>query len=149
MLRKKQKKEPSLYSSLDDSRSVAYDFRLRSTVDRYESYRCMEYRLYHKLEEDEMLPLLDEHLEKLLAGEVDAGNRDMLDSLIFSACREAAPDLNRQRYDHGDMLRRLIARRKSDHEDIRRLREDREKERDSLQAEYERLVLMRSKLEEV
>ena len=146
MFGKKQKKESSLYSSLDDSRSIAYDFLLRSP---YDSYRCMEYRLYHKLEEDEMLPLLDEHLEKLFAGEVDAGNSDMLDALIFSACREAAPDLMRQRYDHGDMLRRLIARRKSDHADIRRIREDREKERDSLQAEYEKLVLLRSKLEEV
>lgn len=133
-----KKKEQALFNAVDDSRAVVYDFRLRSSATGYESYRTVEYRLYHKLEEDEMLPKLEDHLTKLFSGEVDDGNADMLDAILFGAAREALPDLGRQHYDHTDMLRRLIIRRMADRDDVRRIKEQREMERDAIADDYQK-----------
>ena len=138
----KKKKKQVLFNAVDDSRVIVHDFRLRSTIVGVESYRTIEYRLYHKLEEDEMMPRLEEHLSKLLSGEVDDGNGDMLDAILFGAAREALPDLERQHYDHLDLLRRLIIRRKADREDIRRLKEEREDECKELKIDYEKTCKM-------
>lgn len=121
------------------------DFRLRSSVTGYEGYRPADYRLYYKLEESWMLPRLDEHLEKLLSGEVDDGNGDMLDTLIFSAAREALPDLERQRLDHGDTMRRLAARREADRKDLRQIREQCGQELAALEADYKEIRLKMKK----
>ena len=142
-----KKKQQALFNAVDDSKFVVNDFLPRSAVYGHESYRTVEYRLYHKLEEDEILPLLDEHLTKLFAGEVDDANGDMLDLIIFGAAREALPDLGRQHYDHIDMLRRLTMSRIADRDDIRRLREEREKEREALQSYYEKICSALEKYE--
>lgn len=146
-----KKKNRALFNAVDDSRTVVHDFQLRSSgPNGFESYRTMEYRLYHKLEEDEMIPRLEEHLDKLFAGAVDDANADMLDAILFGAAREALPDLGRQHYDHLDMLRRLIIRRKADREDLRRIRDDRVEEYESMKADYERTCRMLDReLEEV
>lgn len=145
-----KEKQRSLFNSVDDSRSVVNDFCLRSGIDYgFESYRTVEYRLYPKLGEEEMIPRLDEHMNKLFAGEVDDANGDMLDAIIFGAAREALPDLGRQHYDHMDMLRRLIIRRMADRDDIRRIKEEREKERDNMQADYDNICRLLSECEEV
>lgn len=139
-------KSQALFNAVDDSRVVVHDFRLRSSSPNgVESYRTVEYRLYHKLKEDEMMPRLEEHLNKLFAGSVDDANGDMIDAIIFGAAREALPDLGRQRYDHSDMLRRLIIRRKADREDIRRIRDDRVEECEAMKADYERTCKMLAK----
>lgn len=145
----RKKEQQALFNSVDDSRSVVNDFRLRSTVIGFESYRTVEYRLYPKLEETVMQPLLDDHLSKLFAGEVDDGNGDMLDAILFGAAREALPDLGRQRYDHNDMLRRLIISRMADRDDIRRIRDERINERDVMQADYDKICRALEKCEEV
>lgn len=137
-----KKKDQALFNAVDDSRSVVHDFRLRHF---FESYRTVEYRLYHKLEESEMLSKLEDHLAKLFAGEVDDANGDMLDAIIFGAAREALPDLSRQHYDHTDMLRRLILRHKSDREDIRMIKEEREVEYESMKADYDKTCRMLAK----
>lgn len=137
-----RKKYPTLFNAVDDSRTIVHDFRLRATQAGFESYRTVEYRLYHKLEEDEMMPRLEEHLKRLFGGEVDDGNGDMLDAILFGAAREALPDLGRQHYDHLDMLRRLIIRRKADREDLRRIKADREAEYDAMRADYEKTCKM-------
>ena len=144
-----KKKQQTQCNAVDDSRSVVNDFILRSTKNGFESYRTVEYRLYHKLQEEEMLPLLDEHLAKLFAGEVDDGNGDMLDSILFGAAREALPDLGHQHYDHIDMLRRLIIRRTADRDDIRRIRDERQKECDAMQIDYNNICHALAKCEEV
>lgn len=82
-----KKKQQPLFNSIDDSRAVSYDFRLRSTKLGFESFRTLEYQLYHKLDESEMLPILDDHLNKMFSGEIDDANADMLDNLIFGAER--------------------------------------------------------------
>ena len=124
---------------MDDSREVVSDFRLRSTAMGFESYRTTDYRIFHKLEEHEMIPRLDDHLNKLLAGEVDDGNGEMLDDVIFGAAREAIADLERQHADHIDMLRRLTIRRLADNEDVRRVRDARVQEYEALQKHYEKI----------
>lgn len=140
-----KKKSQALFNAVDDSRIVVHDFRLRATQVGFESYRTTEYRLYHKLEEDEMMPRLEEHLNKLFAGSVDDANGDMIDAIIFGAAREALPDLGRQHYDHSDMLRRLIIRRKADREDLSRIRDDRVEECEAMKADYERTCKMLAK----
>lgn len=129
-----KRKKDHLINSMDDTRQVVNDFRLRLP---YENYRTKEYESYHKLKDEEMLPRIDEHLEKLFSGEVDDGNGDMLDSILFAPAREAKPDLEKQHVDHGDMLRRLITRRKGDIADIERITVELKDELASIQAEYE------------
>ncbi len=139
-----KKKSQALFNAVDDSRTVVHDFQLRSSSPTgFESYRTVEYRLYHKLAEDEMMPRLEEHLSKLLAEDiVDSGNADMLDAILFGAAREGITDLGKQHFDHSDMLRRLIIRRKADREDLRRIRDDRVEEYESMKADYERTCKM-------
>lgn len=138
-----KKKEHSLFNEVDDNRTVVYDFRLRHF---YESYRAVQYRLYHKLTESEMLPKLEDHLTKLLTGNsVDQANGDMLDTLLIGVAREALADLNRQHNNHQDMLRRLILRHKSDREDICKIKDQREAEYASLKSDYEKICRLLAK----
>ena len=137
-----KKKNQALFNVVDDSKVVVHDFRLRSTHVGVESYRTVEYKLYPKLEEAEMMHKLEEHLSKLFAGDVDDANGDMLDAILFGAAREALPDLGKQHYDHLDMLRRLIIRRKADREDLRRIRDDRVEEYEAMKVDYERTCKM-------
>ena len=58
------------------------------------------------------------------------------------AAREALPNLGKQHYDHLDMLRRLIIRRKADREDLRRIRDDRVDEYEAMKVDYERTCKM-------
>ncbi len=135
----KQKKK-GIFNILEDRRTVIHDFRLRTSRPlSCESVRAANYLLYHKLDEDEMLPRLDEHLNKLLAGEVDSANDDMLDAIIFAAAREGVPFLEQQRCEHADIIRRLIVARKANNEDLRRIRNERVVEYESLKAEYDEL----------
>lgn len=69
-----KKKAQTLFCAVDASKTVVHDFRLRSTEIGVESYRTVEYRLYHKLEESEMLPKLEDHLTRLLAADADEAN---------------------------------------------------------------------------
>lgn len=134
-----KKKNQALFNAVDDSRTIVHDFRLRTP---FESYRTVEYRLYPKLAEDVMIPRLEEHLNKLFAGSVDEANGDMLIDTIFGAAREGLPDLGKQHYDHLDMLRRLINRRKTDPEDLRNIRDDRVAEYEVMKIDYERTCKM-------
>ncbi|MCD7756457.1 MAG: hypothetical protein LUJ09_09095 [Firmicutes bacterium] len=129
------KKTNTQFKSLDSTRSVVYDFYFRAP---YITYRSSEYRLYPKLDESIFIPELNMYLEKLLSGQVDDGNGDLLDNIIFSKAREAMPDLARQHVDHADMLRRLIAHRKADCHDFSQITEERKKELEELEAAYAR-----------
>jgi hypothetical protein len=144
----KKEKQQSLYNSVDDSRSIVHDFLLRSTLTGFESYRTTEYTFYHKLDESEMIPRIDDHLEKMFAGSVDDANGDMLDEIIFGAAREAFPYLSKQHIDHNDTIRRLIVRRTADRDDICRIRDERVIERDKMQADYDKICKALEKAEE-
>ena len=84
-----------------------------------------------------MKPKIDRHLEALFAGDVDDGNGDMLDNIIFGPYRKSVPYLNIQRLNHKDMNRRLVARRVSDRADFERIRDERKNELERLEQEYE------------
>ena len=86
----RKKQEQGLFNTMDDSRVMVHDFTRRYL---YESYRSVDYRVFHKLCEEEMKPKLDQHLEALIAGEVDDANGDMLDNIIFGPYRESVPEL--------------------------------------------------------
>ena len=144
-----KKQQQSLYNSVDNSRYKVYDFTLRSTPIGFESYRTSEYTLYNKLDEAEMIPRIDDHLEKLFAGSVDDANGDMLDEIIFGAAREAFPFLSKQYIDHHDTIRRFIVRRTADLDDIRRIKDERVKERDTMQSDYDKICKAFEKMEEV
>lgn len=135
--RKRNKK--SITRVVADERFEAQDFVRRPA---YESYRAAEYSLYPKLEEDVVIPNLNTHLESLFAGTVDDANGDMLDSIIFGPAREASPELVRQRWNHTDIIRRLIARRNADREDFGRILEERRRELAELEKDYERTCCM-------
>ena len=131
------RKRKNVQFYVDDSPVIAYDFRLRSTIVGFEDYRDREYQPYNKLEEEEMLPMLEDYLAKLLKdGCVDAANAGLLDEIIFSAAREAAADLDWQYQNHTDTLRRLLIRHEADCEDLRRLVAERREECDRLEADY-------------
>lgn len=129
-----KRKDRHLINSMDDTRKIVHDFRLRMP---YENYRTKEYELYHKLLDEEMLPKIDQHLEKLFIGEVDDGNSDVLDAILFTPARESKPDLAKQHVDHEDMIRRLIVRRKADIADFEAITENLKNELSALQAEYD------------
>ena len=131
-----RKKNKAQFNAMGDSRDTVYDFR-RRIQSLFESYRCADYKVYSELTGENMKPRLDDHLEKLFDGEVDDGNGDMLDKLIFGAYRKAVSDLNMQRLDHKDMNRRLVARRKSDREDFSKLLEERRQALERVETEYE------------
>ncbi|HAP20711.1 MAG TPA: hypothetical protein DCR27_05500 [Lachnospiraceae bacterium] len=129
----RKKREQGLFNTMDDSRVMVHDFTRRYL---YESYRSVDYRVFHKLCEEEMKPKLDQHLEALIAGEVDDANGDMLDNIIFGPYRESVPELGVQRLNHKDMNRRLAARRTADREDFVRLGSERQEELARLEEEY-------------
>ena len=109
-----KKKEGALVSHLDDSRSIARDFRRRAP---FESYRCMEYRIYPKLQEKTMYPMLDKSMEELLPG-ADEGNLNMLNNKLLAIGMQSLVDLERQRIAHLDTIHRLAARRRVDRFDL-------------------------------
>ena len=104
--------------------------------------------LYYKLDESVMYPLIDEHLNKLFAGEVDDGNGDLLDALIFGAYREALPDLRMQYYDRQRILRRLLTRHNADRSSTASTLEGMRKEYESLTEEFNKASDMLDKYKE-
>ncbi len=150
MFGKKKKQPHSLLNSVDDSKTIVNSFCLRHSHEYgIESLRTVDYRSYHKLNESEMIPILEERFEKMAAGDVDDANGDMLNDIIFSAAFEAFADLKLQQSDHKDMIRRFIVCRKADREDILRVMQEREKEYDMLQNDFCKIDEMLSRYEEV
>lgn len=141
----KKKRNNAIINTVDDSRAVVYDFVRRFP---YESYRPVEYRPFPDLQKELMLPKLDQYLQALLAGDVDDGNGDMLDSIIFDPFRIAVPDLEKQGCEHRDIIRRLNARRISDRADFSRIRDKESKELAGLEKEFEQTCRKIERLEE-
>ena len=128
--------------TVEDIRYPAFDFCLRSSKDGFVEYRPIDYRLSPLLQEEEMLPILDDHLKALFSGSVDEGNADMLDTLVLDAALKALPDLNEQRANHGDTIRRMDTRHKADREDFAQIKAQCEEELAVMQADYDRICQM-------
>lgn len=143
----RRKKKQAQFNMMDDSKVTVYDFKRRMKC-LFESYRPIDYRLYPGLNEEEMKDKIDRHLEALFAGDVDDGNGDMLDNIIFGPYRESVPYLKIQRLNHKDMNRRLIARRVSDRADFERIRDERKDELKQLEKEYDDICSKSATIEE-
>lgn len=135
-----KRKKRGWISEMGDSRVTVYDFRRRLTD--YESYRPSAYRLNPALEEDVMYPKLEDHLKRLFAGDIDAGNGDILDKLIFAEVREGMTDLKIQRYDHTDTNARLASRYHTDYHDVQLIRQQRQNELEVLEKDHEETQAM-------
>ena len=89
-------KKNTLFNDVDDSRSVAHDFRLRY-FDIFGGYGTLDYRVSPGLEESAMLAVLEERIKKLISSKcIDCGNGNVLDDLILSIGVEAEAKLRRQ-----------------------------------------------------
>ncbi len=111
----------------------------------YNTYQLPKYETYRRLENSVMMPLLKEHLEKLCSGEIDDGNGDTLDSIIFGAAREALPDLQKQFLDHSELINRQGICHQTDFQDIMRIKQERETELKSMEESYEIVCSMFNK----
>ena len=129
-------KKSALFYDVDDSRSVAHDFRLRY-FGFFGGYGTLDYRVSQGLDESAMLPVLEERIKKLISsGCIDSGNDNVLDDLILSMGVEAEADLRIQAVSHREIIRWLCVRRKADKEDFARIEAKLRSEIESLEADY-------------
>ena len=133
-------KKNTLFNDVDDSRSVAHDFRLRY-FDIFGGYGTLDYRVSPGLEESAMLAVLEERIKKLVSSKcIDCGNGNVLDDLILSIGVEAEAKLRRQAVSHREIIRWLSVRRKADKEDFARIETKLRSEIESLEADYANIM---------
>ena len=96
---------------MDETETIVNDFILRAP---FWSYRTISYYEYGPFVN--YTPELDAYLEILFQGEIDSGNGDVLDNLIFDMSRQAERDLDKQRTEHGDTIKTFHIRNKGDKE---------------------------------
>ncbi len=133
-------KKNTLFNDVDDSRSVAHDFRLRY-FDIFGGYGTLDYRVSPGLEESAMLAVLEERIKKLISSKcIDCGNGNVLDDLILSIGVEAEAKLRRQAVSHREIIRWLSVRRKADKEDFARIETKLRSEIESLEADYANIM---------
>lgn len=133
-------KKNTLFNDVDDSRSVAHDFRLRY-FDIFGGYGTLDYRVSPGLEESAMLAVLEERIKKLISSKcIDCGNGNVLDDLILSIGVDAEAKLRRQAVSHREIIRWLSVRRKADKEDFARIETKLRSEIESLEADYANIM---------
>lgn len=133
-----KKNKSALVSHVDDSRSVVYDFRRRTP---FESYRCMDYKLYRKLQEKSMYSMLDRCLDRLLPA-MDDGNLNVLNRKLLALGMQGMVDLERQRICHQDTIRRVTARWNADHYDMVQMMQEEIKQLEVLLEEHRRTCVL-------
>jgi hypothetical protein len=94
---------------VDNTETVVYDFKLRAP---FWSYRTVPYREYEPF--SGFTPEINSHLDKLFQGEIDDGNGDVLDNMICDMARQAEKDLDKQRTEHGDIIKSFDIRNRGD-----------------------------------
>jgi len=93
----------------ETGRHLRDDFNLRAP---YWSYRPLSYTISDSL--TGLQTTIDLHLKKLFAGEIDAGNGDVLQNLILDATQQAEAELAGQRELHRDQIKTFHHRRTAD-----------------------------------
>ena len=129
-------KEVNTSKAVDDTLEVVNDFTCQIP---FWSYQVAAYREYAPF--SDLTEILDAHLEKLFAGEIDDGNGDVLDCLIADYARENFRYLAQQRVEHRGALKMFEVQRQGakhafeDHYDsIRQTLQEKQTERDELLA---------------
>lgn len=102
-----EKSKPS--KLVDNTETLRNDFKLRGP---FWGYRSIDYREYEPFVN--LTPVIDEYLNRQFEGDIDWGNANTLNNLIFGMAREAEQDLDRQHIDHGDRIQDLEQRNQSD-----------------------------------
>lgn len=128
--KKKRKTPPAPQAPKAARYSPSPDFTRRPL---YESHRAAQYTLYERLKPENLLPLVDEWMEELPPEDVA-----VLDGVIFDIAREALPDLENQRYEHTEALRRITARWQADRADFAGILAERKRELAILEAAHKR-----------
>ena len=99
MFGKSNKDNNSSKKGIGDERVATNDLRRRiPKVD----YRPCDYEILPRFKN--LKVEIDEYLDKLFAGEIDAGNGNVLDELIIDVGREARAELDRQYISHQDII---------------------------------------------
>ena len=93
----------------NDAEYIADDFTLRTP---FSGYRPVGYRISPEIYS--FKKELDRCLARLFKGELDSGNANTLDNLIFDVTNSAAEDVNRQHTSHTDRINSLWIRRQGD-----------------------------------
>lgn len=130
-------KETDGTKMVDDERVVVKDFTRRTP---YWGYRNIAYRDFEPL--TNLKQELDEYLDKLFQGELDDGNADVLDNIIFDRVRMALEDLKYQSIMHEDMNCSYENRVESDLIAFKEERENLIKDLEHINREYARLIEM-------
>lgn len=99
-------KERPIGKAVDDTMEIVNDFICQTP---FWNYQVSEYRNYEPFEN--LTPILEDHLERLFEGELDAGNADVLDCLIADYAREAVKHLKRQHIHHRNALKEFYIQR--------------------------------------
>lgn len=119
LFRKKQNN--GLFSQVDDSRQVVYDFRCRTDI-LFENYRTVSYKKPPSYDFETMKKEALEVLEKLItANAVDAGNEDCLIDKILGPVKNGICYLEDQFIEHMDFYTRQGSRAVADSSDISEL----------------------------
>lgn len=114
----RRKRNQGLFSEVDDSRQIVYDFRRRTQM-LFESYRAVSYKKPPTYDLEKMKAENAETLEKLIAScAVDAGNEECLVDKILGPIRDGIRYLDDQYLDHMDFYTRQGARVAADSADI-------------------------------
>ena len=102
-------KENNPMKVVDDETEIVHDFLRRAP---FWSYRSVPYRDYAPL--IDLKAQIDAYLDALFCGEIDDGNGDVLDNLVFDTVRQAQSDLRLQQVNHQDTIKSFGIRAVSD-----------------------------------
>ena len=95
-----------LFSEVDDSRQIVYDFR-RRTNQLFENYRSVGYKKAVSCDLEQLKAEDADVLAKLIAANaIDAGNEDCLVDKILGPVREGIRSLDDQALEHMDFYSR-------------------------------------------
>ena len=118
-----KKQNSGLFSEVDDSRQIVYDFRCRTQL-LFENYRSVSYKKEPTYDFERLKDEDTEVLEKLIvAHAADAGNDDCLIEKILGPVRAGICNLDDQSLEHMDFYTRQGERTIVDSADIGRLLE--------------------------
>ena len=104
-----KKKKHEQGKIVDDTENAVTDFQLRAN---FWSYRPIDY--HEHLPFIHYMVVIDKYLEELFMGDVDSGNKDVLDDLISDITNQAIQDLKKQKPEHIDKINELYHRRCGD-----------------------------------
>lgn len=85
------------------------DFKMRGPFAGYRPVDYKDYEPFVKLK-----PVLEQHLTKLCAGEIDEGVKNALDPIIYDAAGKAEEDLKLQKIKHIGDINNIYERRLGD-----------------------------------